>query len=331
MPLGPPDDLVRRFRASLAGLAGEAATAYQTFGIAVSGGPDSLALLLLAAAALPGRVYAATVDHGFRPEGRTEAAFVADVCARLDVPHDTLALGWSPPRSNRQAGARQARYARLAEWAIERQAGWLATAHHLDDQAETLLMRLHRGAGVDGLAGIRPIRPLGPPGADGPRLIRPLLTWSKDELRAVVAGCGLTPMEDPSNVDPRHDRTAARAFLEASAGWPDRHRLAASADHLREAGEALEWVTAELLGSRLSTDGPSWLLDVRELPSDLLRRLTIRTIRQVSGEETAVLRGDELARAIGRLRSGEVTALAGVIIRPSAGEWRFEVAPPRRS
>src|SRR5262245_4822549 len=112
-------------------------------GIAVSGGPDSLALLLLAAKARPNAIEAATVDHGLRPESADEAAMVASLCNRLGVPHRVLPADWSePPISNVQSEARAMRYRLLNDWAIERGLAAIATGHHADDQAETLLMRL---------------------------------------------------------------------------------------------------------------------------------------------------------------------------------------------
>src|SRR5437764_4496837 len=126
-------------------------------GVAVSGGPDSLAWLWLAAAARPGRVEAATIDHGLRAEARDEAAMVADVCDRLGIRHATLTARWSElPETAIQERARNQRYRLLGYWAEERGLDVLATAHHAEDQAETVLMRLSRGSGVRGLAGIRP-------------------------------------------------------------------------------------------------------------------------------------------------------------------------------
>ena len=153
----PNPALVDRFRTDLDALIELGAR----FGVAVSGGPDSLALLLLAAAARPGDLEAATVDHGLRPESRAEAEQVADICrAAWASPHSVLAIEWDlPPTSAIQEQARAVRYGALAQWMRERELTALLTAHHLDDQAETLLMRLNRGSGVRGLGGMRPPEP----------------------------------------------------------------------------------------------------------------------------------------------------------------------------
>src|SRR6476646_5114047 len=152
----PEPELVERFRDDLDALIAPDAAV----GIAVSGGPDSLALLLLSAAARPGRVAAATVDHQLRPESRTEAEMVADVCERLGIPHAILSVQWDEkPATAVQERARAARYALLGGWIEERNLRGLVTAHHLDDQAETLLMRLNRGSGARGLAGMRAAAP----------------------------------------------------------------------------------------------------------------------------------------------------------------------------
>src|SRR5262245_46562227 len=137
------DALLERFRADLDSLSAPS----ERIGIAVSGGPDSLALLLLAAAARPGLVEAATVDHGLRPESRAEAEMVARTCAELRVPHEILVADWAEtPSSAIQERAREARYSLLAGWLVEQKLKALATAHHADDQAETILMRLNRGS-----------------------------------------------------------------------------------------------------------------------------------------------------------------------------------------
>src|SRR4029453_9952730 len=101
----------------------------------------------------PGLVEAATVDHRLRADSGGDGAMVADVCAGLGVAHEMLPLSWDAPAANVQARARVERYRALGEWAAGRELEAVATAHHLDDQAETLVMRLARGAGVAGLAG----------------------------------------------------------------------------------------------------------------------------------------------------------------------------------
>src|SRR5215210_1597701 len=185
----PDAALVARFAADLDALVAPRSKV----GVAVSGGPDSLALLLLAAAARPGLVEAATVDHALRPESRAEAEMVAALCERIAVPHEILTLEWpQAPDRNLQARAREARYHALGNWALKRGLAVVATAHHLDDQAETLLMRLARGAGVGGLGATRASRPL----VEDVRLVRPLLGWRKAELIALVAEAGLKPVDD---------------------------------------------------------------------------------------------------------------------------------------
>lgn len=326
MPLAPPEHLVQRFRSSLEDLVGSEAAAAASFGVAVSGGGDSLALLLLAAAAMPGRVQAATVDHRFRLESAREAEDVARLCDQLDVPHTTLTLDWSPPQANRQAAARNARYQELGRWAGRAGLAFVATAHHLDDQAETLLMRLHRGAGLSGLAGIRARRSL----AGTVELIRPVLGWRRRELREVLAASGVCAVEDPANLDPAHDRTRARAFLERSPEWPERRRMAASASHLADAEEALEWAVAHLSQARLRQEGGKIVLEAGDLPVDLRRRLLRRAIALLAGGGEDV-RGDVLARALRKLEQGEPAALCGLLVRPEGLHWKIAPEPPRRS
>src|SRR3569833_2120210 len=144
-----PHALIARFAGELAQIWPHG----ERLGLAVSGGPDSLALLLLAKAAIPERVEAATVDHGLRPESAREAAMVAELCAAYGIPHRILTV--KVARGNLQDKARAARYAALGNWMAERGLSALATAHNADDQAETLLMRLNRGFGEDGHAGVR--------------------------------------------------------------------------------------------------------------------------------------------------------------------------------
>jgi tRNA(Ile)-lysidine synthase len=312
--------LILRFRADFEALSGGAPG---RIGVAVSGGADSMALLLLAAAAFPGELEAATVDHGLRVGGDQEAQQVAGLCARIGVRHAALTLAWTPPESNVQAQAREARYRALADWAAERGISWIATGHHLDDQAETMLLRLARGAGLSGLAGARAVRRVG----SGVQLARPLLTWTREELAAIVEAAGVTPILDPSNESERFDRTRMRALLKENE-WIAPARLAASAHHLGEAEEALGWAAAGLFEDRVERreDG-SLALDPHGMPRELLRRLVVACIADLAPDGD--LPGPKVMRLIDALAQGESATLAGVLVRPGE-RWRFAPAPPRR-
>ncbi|URD59835.1 tRNA lysidine(34) synthetase TilS [Sphingomonas sp. KRR8] len=325
MPVRPDETLVERFRRSLAELI---PLDEGRIGIAVSGGPDSVALLLLAAATLPNRVEAATVDHRFRGSSAGEALGVAALCSRIDVPHATLTLDWTPPVANRQARAREARYVALGRWAAERGLAAVATAHHLDDQAETLLMRLDRGAGIAGLSGVRSEIVLATGGNSALKLIRPLLGWRRAELTAVPAELGVSTIADPSNTDPAHDRSRARAWLERSPDWPSRTRMASSARYLGEADAALDWAAADLLARRLSGPAEAPLLDPEGIPSELKRRLLLLMVGGFNAS-SGPPRSDRVTRALRLLDAGRVATIGGVVIRPRAGRWSFAPAPPR--
>ena len=314
----PDPLLIERFERDLAALA----PAPGKVGVAVSGGPDSLALLLLAAAARPGAVEAATVDHGLRPGSAAEAAMVAELCKSLGVEHHTLTVRWStPPIANLQARARTVRYEELSGWALARRLPLVATAHHADDQAETLLMRLARGAGLSGLVATRARRELN----DGIDLIRPLLGWRKQELSGIVAAAGLTAVDDPANRDPRHDRARMRAVLRDSE-WADPMRLAATATWLAEADAALDWALADLREKRMERDGAALTLDPAGIPAELLRRLMLAGFAELG---VPLPRGPELARAMAALTAGRAATLSGLKLEPGP-RWRLSPAPPRR-
>src|SRR5690606_21301927 len=203
-------------------------------------------MLLLAQAAVPDRFEVATVNHGLRPEAAQECELVARHCKARGLPCTILEVQVAP--GNVQERAREARYAALAEWARGRGLGAVATAHHADDQAETLLMRLNRGSGVAGLAGVRERGLV--PGGELP-LIRPLLGFRRGELRKVVDRAGLVSALDPSNADNRFDRARIRKALTTS-DWIDPQALAASAAHLAAADEALDWAAAREWDERVT-------------------------------------------------------------------------------
>jgi len=321
MPFAPAPDLTARFRRDVESLSGGDGP----FGVAVSGGPDSLALLLLAHAAFPGRVEAATVDHGLRAESAGEAALVARICAGLGVLHAVLRVDVAPAGRGVQAAARAARHSALGRCMAERALATLLTAHHADDQAETLLMRLLRGSGVAGLAGIRAGVPLPAAGAEA-RLCRPLLAWRRAELEALVEAAGIEPVRDPSNCDEAYDRARVRRLM-AEAPWLDPAPLARSAAVLAEAEEALEAMAERLFAERSAAAGGRVTLDPGDLPPEILRRLVLRCLRAV--EPAAEPRGEPLAALAARLAEGGTATLAGVKCTGGA-RFAFEKAPPRR-
>lgn len=309
----PSDALIERFRRDA--LACEGAAPDLPIGVCVSGGPDSIALLLLAHAAFPD-IEAATVDHGLRPEAAAEAAYVAGLCEGLGVRHATLALG-APGRGNVSDWARRERYGALVDWAGDRGRQLLMTAHHADDQLETMVMRLNRGSGVAGLAGIRGAR-------DG--LSRPLLGWRKSELEAIVRDCGIDPIIDPTNSDDRFDRARLRKAL-ASADWLDPVAASRSAAALADAEEALGWAAQMYEYRQVSTVSREIRFDPGHLPRELNRRITLNCLRRVN--PAANPRGEALERLIQSLWAGETTTLAGVLCKGGAA-WVFSPEPPRR-
>lgn len=203
--------------------------------IALSGGADSLALTLLAAATRS--VLALTVDHGLRAESADEAAQVAQWVAARGIPHRTLRWEGDKPASNIQAAARAARYDLMAAACRDAGISILLTAHHADDQAETLLLRLARGSGLKGLGGIAPVRELAP----GLTLVRPLLGVTKAQLVATLTAMGQDWIEDPSNESEMFDRVKVRRLLaDPPLEGLTVERLAATAERLRQAQVALD-------------------------------------------------------------------------------------------
>jgi tRNA(Ile)-lysidine synthase len=288
-------------------------------GLAVSGGADSLALLLLSEAALPGGFEVASVDHGLRAESADEAAHVASLSAERGIPCAILRVSVEP--GNLQAEARNARYAALANWAGARGLGAIATAHQADDQAETLLMRLGRGTGVAGLAGVRARGAMD----DSPiPLLRPLLGWRRSELAEIVRNAGLEPVADPSNVDPRFERVRMRGMLEQLPGL-DPAAVAQSAGHLADADAALDWAAAVEWDERVEVDGQRLRYRPRA-PRAITLRVLERALRHFGGTPR---RGD-IVRLLAQLQIGRGGNVAGVMVGPERGEWVFAPEARRR-
>lgn len=263
--------------------AGIAALPAGPIAVAVSGGSDSTALLLMLHAA--GRdVSAVTVDHRLRDGSAAEAAAVGALCAARGIPHATLT--WDAPHGtgNLQARARQARRGLIADWARGAGIADVALGHTLDDQAETFLLRLARGSGVDGLAGMAPVGE-----ALGLRWHRPLLAVRRAALREWLTREGVGWTDDPSNTDRRFDRVRARALLPALADLGlGAGRLADTARAMRRAREALEHATRALARGCLADGGAGdLLLDPAGLagaPEELRLRLLAAALGWVSGE-----------------------------------------------
>lgn len=322
MQVGSPDEsLTDRFAEALSALWPGYRDDTARLGLAVSGGPDSMAMLLLAHRVLPGRIAAATVDHGLRPANADEAAMVGKVCAGLGIPHTVLPVTLA--EGNVQAEARAARYAALAGWASDEGLAALATAHHADDQAETLLLRLNRGSGVAGLAGVRARGVV--PGTQLP-LMRPLLGFRRAELAEMVADAGIEAAQDPSNGDHRFDRARLRKAM-VGADWLDVAALATSAAHLADADAALDW-TAAREWAECVAKAPMGLTYRPQAPRAVALRVIARIVRELGGEEP---RGSAAARVFDSLLARQPASIGNLVARATPEGWSFTKAPARRT
>lgn len=295
-------------------------------GVAVSGGPDSLALLLLAAAARPGKVKAATVDHGLRENSRDEAEMVAALCAKMGIPHEILTVEWKQkPVTAIPARARLHRYRELAQWARAEGIKALLTAHHQEDQAETLLMRLRRGSGIRGLASMR--WKVTVPGSDE-SLVRPLLGWGREELRTLVTEAGLEPVEDPTNSDPQFERARVRKIV-SETDWLDSRVLAQTALNLADADAALRWAAGEAFKRSVTMGDGAVTFDPNGLPREIRRRIVSRLIQRLASEgRGGDLRGRQSDRLLMALSAGKKATIRGVLCE-GGDAWRFSKAPTR--
>ena len=303
--------------------------------IAVSGGPDSTALLLMAAewAKRRGgtRIEAATVDHGLRPESADEAKAVAKLCARLKVGHRILEWKGAKPATRLQERAREARYRLLVDHAKAIGADALLTAHHADDQAETVLFRLLRGSGVAGLRGMDFMT-----ARDGMTIARPLIALRKRDLIAFAQARGAPFIDDPSNADPRFARTRLRALL-ARLGEEglDGQALDRLARRARETEEALAHLTVEV-ELRLGSQGA---LDARALfaaPIAIAQRILTRRIAEAGGRDPSRIGLEKIEALALQLREALKERRAyganvgGALVRLTAkGRLSFAPEPPR--
>lgn len=214
--------------------------------VGVSGGADSTALAFLMgkwAQGAEGRIVGLVVDHGLRPESLREARQVARMLGSFGLDHHILRWRGEKPVSNIQAAARAARYDLLLGWCAKHAVLHLALAHHLDDQAETFLLRLGRGSGLEGLSCMASVHV-----RSDVRLLRPLLSISKARLIATLRAHGVGWLEDPSNRDPSHGRTRIRRAMPAmSVAGVEASRIAFAAQQLGRARGAIDLAVARLL------------------------------------------------------------------------------------
>ncbi|MAU40230.1 MAG: tRNA lysidine(34) synthetase TilS [Kordiimonas sp.] len=270
--------------------------------VAVSGGADSLALCFLLAEW--GRnIVALTVDHGLRPEAAGEARQVADWCAEKNIPHHILT--WQGPRPEKavQATARQMRYQLMGEYCAAQHIKYLAVAHHQDDQAETVLHRLIRGSGVDGLAGMSVIASLPlstemPPtighGQEMPLMIRPLLSVPKDRLVSMLTAMGQAWISDPSNANTEYDRVKLRRALASGETLMDSAALLQLSVQMSSVKAYLQHEMAkarhDIIRDVLCDSLPMGAVHIdisrlRQCPPEIGQRLLRRLLRDVAGAD----------------------------------------------
>jgi tRNA(Ile)-lysidine synthase len=311
--------------------------------LAVSGGPDSTALLVLAARwarrlKRGPKLVAITVDHGLRLEASREAAAVKRTARRLGVSHRTLRWRGKKPKSGLQEAARNARYGLLAQAATREGIAHILTAHTLDDQAETVLFRLARGSGLLGLGGMASVAPLPVQVGKGIFLVRPLLHVPKVRLIATLKAAKVGYTDDPTNLDPRFTRPRMRALMPALAREGlDARGLARLALRLRRA-EATVAVAVDAARSALAP--PPWRESepivfetsrFAQLPAEVALRLLGEAIGH-SGDEGQVelAKLEALYEALRTARAPLRRTLAGALITLSSGYLTVERAPARR-
>lgn len=297
----------------------------RVMGVAVSGGSDSLALLYLLrefCGLHSIELHAVTVDHQLREEGAQEAETVAAHCETLGVKHHTLVWDNWTGEGNLQKAARDMRYQKMADWAVEHDINTIAMAHTADDQAETVLMRMARSAGVDGLSGMQP-RTL----RNGITWVRPLLKTRRQALQTYLKQQHIEWSSDPSNEDERFDRIKARKALQLlSELGINQDVLTEVAEHLSEARKALDWQTFLTAKDIVRVEAGAVMIDgtgLRLQPDEVQRRLLVRAIKWVGGSVYPPRRA-AVADAMTALQEGQARTLDGCHVRRIAAKiWVF--------
>ena len=308
----------------------------KALGLAVSGGVDSLALMLLAARwrdADPGapKLFVYSVDHGLRPEAAGEVAFVLAEAARLGLPARGLRWEGDKPGTGISEAARSARYRLIGEAMRRDGAHILVTAHHLDDQAETVLMRLAHGSGLAGLRGMTALAEV-----EGTAVARPLLGVSRGELEAVVAEAGLVAVADPSNDDPAYERVRWRkAMPQLAALGLDAGRLALFAARAGEAHDAIAQMAETAIARHAVplADGVAMPAPVLgELPRAVLVEVVGRLLERAggAGKRRQLARIELLSLHLQDAAALKRTSLHGSVVASDGTTVTFRKEPARR-
>ena len=309
--------------------------------LAVSGGSDSTALMVLYADWLrrrreqPKRCTVLTVDHGLRQSSAGEARAVAATAAELGFRHATLAWEGQKPRAGIQAAARAARYRLMGDYMLAHGINLLLTGHTRDDQAETLLMRLARGSGLDGLAAMAPLTPLGEHGADaedgGLWIGRPFLDVPKLTLRATLEARKLRWMEDPSNIAPEFERARLRAVrVQLDTLGLTADMLALSAARLARARRAVEAMVDEVCDPeagavRVDDACGAVLVDrgaLRQIAEEVALRVLERAILAAGGgERPSLSKLEVVVRGLWEARASGQSAAQSKAQRTDQSRW----------
>ena len=265
-----------------------------------------------------------TVDHDLRRNSADDAKLVLNAAKKFGLEAHVLKWTGAKPKSDIEAAAREARYRLMGEWCRAHAISWLYLAHTLEDQAETFLLRLARGSGLDGLSAMQAIAPFPLPGFADLKLVRPLLGITRADLRAFLKKQKLVWIEDPMNDDPRFARVRIRAAwpaLEALGLTPQ--RIADAAAHLARARDALDEATAVLIASSCRFEGEAALVDTSALTT-APREIGLRALAAILGRvghQPYRPRFERLERLFDSLQTGKPATLHGCRIGPASAHF----------
>ena len=304
------NSVLSRFQTALT----QAPFRHDTIGLSVSGGGDSIALMHMAARTRgPKFLRAITVDHGLRPEAQDEIALVASQAATIGIPHEVAKWEWDG-QGNLQAAARAGRWAAIRDWANMHNLREIWMGHTEDDQVETVLMRLARGSGIDGLTAMYPMTE-----RDGVLIRRPLLGCTRAELRGWLRAENVAWCDDPSNEDVRFDRVRARQmFAQLEALGLTRKRLLQTVDHMQAAHMSLQSAARDFARQHVRQDAGDLIFADKALDlekADAPRRVMAAAFAWV-GSRTYRPRFEQLLETVAQARKGATVTLGGCIMTP---------------